>query len=126
MQARDSGSCVAVLARRRQLKRRPSIPALVNSPPRDYSATKGGETAEASRGTHAEDLPHHQAQLEGGATDPVSFSLADTLFWTDIEMEHAQFFVTLMPGDELAQHRAEAKRFKTTFAAVRARANCEH
>ena len=53
---------------------------------------------------------------EGGAVDPVSFSLADTLFWTDILSEHGQFFSMLMPGDELAQHRAEAERFKQQFA----------
>lgn len=53
---------------------------------------------------------------EGASADPVAFSLADTLFWTDILMEHAQFFVMLMPGDELAQQRAEAERFKGTFA----------
>src|SRR5688572_3395469 len=53
---------------------------------------------------------------EGGAVDPVSFSLADTLFWTDILSEHGQFFAMLMPGEELAQHRADAERFKQTFA----------
>jgi hypothetical protein len=53
---------------------------------------------------------------EGPAFDPVSFSLADTLFWTDILMEHGQFFSMLMPGNELAQQRAEAERFKATFA----------
>jgi hypothetical protein len=53
---------------------------------------------------------------EGGAVDPVSFSLADTLFWTDILTEHGQFFAMLMPGDELAHQRAEAERFKATFA----------
>ena len=53
---------------------------------------------------------------EGGAVDPVSFSLADTLFWSDILSEHGQFFATLMPGPELAGHRAEAERFRDTFA----------
>jgi Domain of unknown function (DUF2935) len=53
---------------------------------------------------------------EGGAVDPVSFSLADTLFWTDILSEHGQFFAMLMPGPELASHRAEAERFRDTFA----------
>jgi hypothetical protein len=53
---------------------------------------------------------------EAGATDPVAFSIADPLFWTDILSEHGQFFVMLMPGDELAQPRAEAERFKATFA----------
>jgi hypothetical protein len=31
-------------------------------------------------------------------------------------MEHAQFFIMLMPGEELAQQRAEAQRFQQTFA----------
>jgi hypothetical protein len=31
-------------------------------------------------------------------------------------MEHGQFFSMLMPGDELAQQRSEAERFKATFA----------
>jgi hypothetical protein len=53
---------------------------------------------------------------EGGALDPVSFSLAETLFWTDILMEHGQFFVRLMPPEELAQPRAEASLFRATFA----------
>lgn len=53
---------------------------------------------------------------EAGANDPLAFSLADTLFWTDILSEHGQFFVMLMPGDELAQHRADAERFTATFA----------
>jgi hypothetical protein len=53
---------------------------------------------------------------EGGAADPVSFSLADTLFWTDILSEHGQFFAMLMPGPELATHRTEAERFQATFA----------
>ena len=53
---------------------------------------------------------------EGGAVDPVSFSLADTLFWSDILSEHGQFFAMLMPGPELAGHRAEAERFRDTFA----------
>ena len=57
---------------------------------------------------------------------PVAFSLADTLFWTDILMEHAQFFVMLMPGNELAQPRAEAERFKATFAQQFDRARMAH
>jgi hypothetical protein len=53
---------------------------------------------------------------EAGAKDPVSVSVADNLFWTDILMEHAKFFVMLMPGPELAQHRSEAERFQQAFA----------
>jgi hypothetical protein len=53
---------------------------------------------------------------EEGARDAVSVSLADNLFWNDILMEHAKFFVMLMPGPELAQQRSEAERFQQQFA----------
>jgi hypothetical protein len=53
---------------------------------------------------------------EQGANDPVSVSLADNLFWTDILMEHGKFFVMLMPGPELDQPRREAERFQQAFA----------
>jgi hypothetical protein len=49
--------------------------------------------------------------------DPVSHSIADTLFWTDQMAEHASFFVMLMPGPELAGPRARAEMFQTRFAA---------
>jgi hypothetical protein len=53
---------------------------------------------------------------EPGAQDPAAVSVADNLFWTDILMEHAKFFVMLMPGPELAQQRSEAERFQQAFA----------
>ena len=49
--------------------------------------------------------------------DAVSHSVADTLFWSDQMAEHASFFVTLMPGRELAGPRARAQEFQATFAA---------
>ena len=49
--------------------------------------------------------------------DAVSHSIADTLFWTDQMAEHASFFVTLMPGRELAGPRARAEKFQAGFAA---------
>lgn len=49
--------------------------------------------------------------------DPVSHSVADTLFWTDQMAEHASFFVMLMPGRELAAPRARAEKFQASFAA---------
>jgi hypothetical protein len=52
-----------------------------------------------------------------GANDPVSLSHADNLFWTDILTEHALFFTLLMPGDDLAQERAQAQDFQRRFAA---------
>src|SRR5688500_4346110 len=81
------------------------------------TAAAAARVAEAARVQAVENLRKPVFVPEGGANDPVSFSLADTLFWTDIlVMEHGQFFAMLMPGDELAQQRGEAERFKTTFA----------
>ena len=76
--------------------------------------------AEAARVAHASVAAIEYVRkpvfvAEPGTVDPVSFSLADTLFWTDIMMEHAQFFVMLMPGRELAAHRAEAEQFQESF-----------
>ena len=51
-----------------------------------------------------------------GSMDPVEHSVADTLFWGDIMMEHAMFFVMLMPGPELARPRGEAEQFQRRFA----------
>ncbi|MBA3772376.1 MAG: DUF2935 domain-containing protein [Ramlibacter sp.] len=48
-------------------------------------------------------------------TDPLSFSIADNLFWNDIMMEHAMFFVQLMPGPELAGPRGQAEEFQRLF-----------
>jgi hypothetical protein len=81
------------------------------------AAAAAGRVADAARVQAIENLRKPVFVPEGGATDPVAFSLADTLFWTDILMEHGQFFAMLMPGDELAQQRAEAERFKAGFAA---------
>ena len=71
--------------------------------------------AEAARVQAVEKLRKPVFVPEGGAKDPVSYSLADTLFWTDILMEHGQFFVMLMPGEELARQRDEAERFRASF-----------
>jgi hypothetical protein len=48
--------------------------------------------------------------------DPVAYSMADNLFWNDIMMEHAKFFVSLMPGPELAPQRDIAQRYQAAFA----------
>src|SRR5688572_16702712 len=50
------------------------------------------------------------------SNDPVAHSVADNLFWNDILMEHATFFVMLMPGEPLARSRAKAEQFKASFA----------
>lgn len=51
-----------------------------------------------------------------GSMDPVAHSVADTLFWGEQMMEHAMFFVMLMPGPELAGPRGEAEGFQRQFA----------
>jgi hypothetical protein len=43
-------------------------------------------------------------------------SRIDTLFWTDIMMEHALFFAMLLPGNELKEFRQRALRFLDRFA----------
>lgn len=52
-----------------------------------------------------------------GSVDPVEHSVADTLFWGEQMMEHAMFFVMLMPGPELAGPRGQAERFQRDFSA---------
>ena len=51
-----------------------------------------------------------------GNLDPAVHSVADTLFWGDILMEHGMFFAMLMPGPELAGPRGEAEQFQRQFA----------
>lgn len=53
---------------------------------------------------------------EAGSNDPVAHSLAENLFWNEQMMEHAKFFVMLMPGPELAAARGRAEQFQQTFA----------
>ena len=50
------------------------------------------------------------------AMDPLAYSIADNLFWNDIMMEHAMFFVMLMPGPDLAGPRSQAEEFQRVFA----------
>jgi hypothetical protein len=52
---------------------------------------------------------------EAESKDPVVHSLAENLFWIEQDMEHAAFFIMLMPGPELADERAEAEAFRTSF-----------
>jgi hypothetical protein len=50
-----------------------------------------------------------------GSKDPAIHSLADTLFWADIMMEHAMFFTLLMPGKDLTQQRMTAMAYQDRF-----------
>ena len=58
------------------------------------------------------DKPTYVAQRD----DPVEYSRADNLFWNDIMMEHALFFVQLMPGPDLEAPRMQALQFHEQFA----------
>jgi hypothetical protein len=50
--------------------------------------------------------------------DPARHAWADARFATDILAEHALFFALLMPEELAAKERAEALRFKATFAGL--------
>jgi hypothetical protein len=50
------------------------------------------------------------------SNDPVDHSIAENAFWNEQLMEHAAFFVMLMPGPDLADQRKQAERFQQTFA----------
>lgn len=52
---------------------------------------------------------------EAGSRDPVAHSLAENLFWNEQDMEHAVFFLMLMPGPELADARRRAEEFRNAF-----------
>lgn len=54
---------------------------------------------------------------KAGSKDAVDFSIAENAFWNEQLMEHAMFFVMMMPGPELAAKRGEAEKFQQTFAA---------
>lgn len=53
---------------------------------------------------------------DAGSNDPVAYSVAENLFWNEQLMEHAKFFVMLMPGPELAGPRGQAEQFQQTFS----------
>ena len=53
---------------------------------------------------------------DAGSNDPVAHSVAENLFWNEQLMEHAKFFVMLMPGPELAAQRSQAEQFQQSFA----------
>ncbi len=51
------------------------------------------------------------------SVDPAVHSRAENLFWAEAMMEHAGFFVMLMPGTELASQRGQAETFHRVFQA---------
>ena len=80
----------------------------------DEGQTKPTAVAGASEVPAASSVekPTYVAQ----SRDPLAYSVADNLFWNDIMMEHAQFFVMLMPGPELEAPRRQAEDFQRLFA----------
>src|SRR5687768_12760962 len=82
-----------------------------SAPPPMSAASGGASVITKNGGTKPVYVP------AANARDPLSLSHADNLFWTDILTEHALFFTLLMPGDDLAQQRAQAQDFQRRFAA---------
>jgi hypothetical protein len=81
-----------------------------------FGQTTGGQDMQ-SRGITSKDGGMKPTLLaEAGSTDPVAHSIADNLFWNEQMMEHAKFFVMLMPGPELAAPRRQAEQFQQNFA----------
>ena len=81
----------------------PSLNIFVLAQESDRVKTKNG-------GTKPTVLPKE------GSKDPVDFSIAENAFWNEQLMEHAKFFIMLMPVPELNAPRAEAEKFMATFA----------
>ena len=83
--------------------------ALVGLP---FSSTAGGK----DRTKFQDDWMKPVVLPEAGSIDPVDLSIAESRFWNEQMMEHAKFFIMLMPGAELNDERGEAERFQRTFA----------
>jgi hypothetical protein len=89
----------------------------VSAPPGPISLNTGQNTIRlASTGSVMPPRPAEKPTFVAESRDPVSFSRAENLFWNDIMMEHAQFFTTMLPGDDLAAERRQAEEFQRTFA----------
>lgn len=87
-------------------------------PPREFATTVGSPLVGVSgQAPKLEDRwlkPVILPQLD--SNDPVALSIAEGTFWNEQMMEHAQFFIMLMPGTELSTQRSEAERFQKMFA----------
>ena len=70
----------------------------------------------ASAGSMMPAIPAQKPTYVPEARNPLAYSRAENLFWNDILMEHAQFFVTMMPGEDLAAERRQAEDFQRVFA----------
>jgi hypothetical protein len=85
--------------------------ALVGMPLKSSASAKGTDYA-----FFQDDWMKEVVLAKAGSKDPVELSIAESRFWNEQMMEHAQFFIMLMPGAELADERGEAERFQRTFA----------
>lgn len=87
-------------------------------PPREITTPGGTPLVGASGQAPKLDDPWMKPVIlpKRDTNDPVAFSIAECTFWNEQMMEHAQFFIMLMPGAELAVRRGEAERFQQTFA----------
>jgi hypothetical protein len=88
----------------------PAAKVLQNS--RQTTPTPAARGMQLAQAAEAIEKPTYVAERR----DPVAYSLADNLFWNDILMEHALFFVLLMPGRELEGPRGQAEEFQRLFA----------
>src|SRR5688572_7248230 len=82
-----------------------------SAPPVERPTTRGGGVTMLDATARRQDGPPSAKTTylpPEGSRDPVAWSLAETLFWTDILMEHGLFFTLLMPGDALTAQRQQA------------------
>lgn len=89
----------------------PALAKLVQDPSQTQPTAAG-----LGSGTGAHTEPREKQTYVPQARDPLAYSIADNLFWNDIMMEHAMFFVMLMPGPELDSPRLQAEEFQRLFA----------
>jgi hypothetical protein len=92
----------------------PAVPALAKVV-QDSEQTRS-TPAQPNPSTGPNTPPERMPTYVARARDPYDYSLADNLFWNDIMMEHAMFFVQLMPGSELDGPRRQAEDFQRQFA----------
>jgi hypothetical protein len=89
----------------------PPVAKVIQDPAQGRPTAAAMGAAPGTQFPNPRDKPTYVAQTN----DPLGFSIADNLFWNDIMMEHAMFFVMLMPGAELAGPRGQAEEFQRLF-----------
>ena len=89
----------------------PVAAKVVQDPKQVHSTLATMGAAPGTQFSNPKEKPAYVAE----ANDPFSHSLADNMFWNDIMMEHAMFFVMLMPGPELDAPRRQAEEFQRLF-----------